>query len=159
MRLLHYSELPLGPLKSREQAEGLDAYKPRGLWVSVEGEYDWYEWASSEDFAQNKFAFCSEIILHETANILVLDTAEAVRSLWLRYGVRKGSFAGRLFTDAIAWSAIAKHWQGIIITPYQWDCRMDDHCSWYYPWDCASGCIWDANAIKEVIPQVTLMTY
>ena len=27
---------------------------------------------------------------------------------------------------------------------------MDDNCEWYYPWDIASGCIWNTDIIKVV---------
>ena len=37
---------------------------------------------------------------------------------------------------------------GIIIAPYQWYCRMT--VDWYYTWDCASGCIWNLDAIESV---------
>lgn len=36
------------------------------------------------------------------------------------------------------------------ITPYCWPARMDPDLIWYYGWDCASGCIWDASTIHQV---------
>lgn len=27
--------------------------------------------------------------------------------------------------------------------------RLDNRCTWYYGWDCASGCIWDKDAIEH----------
>jgi hypothetical protein len=49
----------------------------------------------------------------------------------------------------VSWIAVAEQWQGIIIAPYLWERRLGDP-SWYYTWDCASGCIWDATAIASV---------
>lgn len=34
--------------------------------------------------------------------------------------------------------------------PYQWRRRNERGFSWYYGWDCASGCIWRASAIREI---------
>ncbi len=47
---------------------------------------------------------------------------------------------------------VAKLYQGIIIAPYCYSIRLDNDCFWYYPWDCASGCIWDATAIAALVP-------
>ena len=40
---------------------------------------------------------------------------------------------------------------GIIISPYQWDCRLALESGWYYGWDCSSGCIWDISCIQDFI--------
>ena len=30
--------------------------------------------------------------------------------------------------------------------------RLDMETRWYYGWDCASGCVWDASAVQSVEP-------
>ena len=53
--------------------------------------------------------------------------------------------------EDIDWAAVARCYQGIIIPTYHFEFRFDTHVSdWYYGWDCASGCIWDAGAIASV---------
>ena len=53
-------------------------------------------------------------------------------------------------TDQIDWAEVASKYDGIIISPYQWSLRLDMEMMWYYGWDCASGCIWNISAIKEL---------
>jgi len=55
--------------------------------------------------------------------------------------------------DFIDWKKVAKEYNGIEIWPYQWKCGHDPKCFWYYSWDCASGCIWNARIIEKVTPK------
>lgn len=48
----------------------------------------------------------------------------------------------------IDWVKVKPLYDGIIITPYQWRCRLDPDIFWYYSWDCASGCIWNLETIE-----------
>jgi hypothetical protein len=63
----------------------------------------------------------------------------------------------------IDWPKVSERYDGVVIAPYVWSLRMGDYemiegrmrktpdsaiSDWYYPWDCASGCIWKASAIK-----------
>jgi hypothetical protein len=52
----------------------------------------------------------------------------------------------------IEWRKVAERFDGIIIAPYIWQRRLDLESSWYYSWDCASGCIWNASAVREIVP-------
>lgn len=47
---------------------------------------------------------------------------------------------------------IGARYDGIVITPYVWSMRLDRSAFWYYGWDCASGCIWNASAVAELVP-------
>ena len=49
----------------------------------------------------------------------------------------------------IRWEEVKTLWDGIIISPYNWKCRHSPSTEWYYGWDCASGCIWNVEAIKN----------
>lgn len=145
-RLLHYASKPFaGPVVSKSQVSTM---KPCGLWVSVEGENDWPSWCLGENFALGALTHVHEVALVEGANILHLSSGPELQDFTLRY-CEEG---GRVFADMdrrdIRWSKVADDYQGIVIAPYQWTCRM--RLFWYYGWDCASGCIWDASAIAGV---------
>jgi hypothetical protein len=77
---------------------------------------------------------------------------EALGDFDATYGIRS-AHAG----IPIDWQRVAEQHQGIIITPYQWECRYS--IDWYYIWDCASGCIWDPDAIESIAPQTGRDTY
>lgn len=148
LRLLHYSRHPfVGPVRSTIRLLG-QAAKPIGLWVSVAGPMDWESWCRSEDFALQDLAVASEVILKPRAKIWHLrtaadiDIATATYSAPLYPGARPGL--------ALDWRRIAERWDGMIIAPYQWSRRLDGSCSWYYGWDCASGCIWRPRAIADI---------
>jgi hypothetical protein len=62
----------------------------------------------------------------------------------------------------IDWKRLAADFDGIIIAPYIWSCRLPMDrtgprhkvSNWYYPWDCASGCIWNGTAAIEAFEVV-----
>ncbi len=149
MRLIHYSDRPLGAIYSvPDQPE---TFKPAGLWVSVEGQMDWPEWCRDNDFGLNRLGNETEIILAPDAGILRLASAAAIDDFTREFGVSiVPGMEGCVYAD---WARVATRWQGIIIAPYIYSRRLHDGCAWYYAWDCASGCIWDAAAIQAVIPQ------
>lgn len=160
MRLLHYSDKHLDKIDSRSQVDGrADGSKPHGLWVSVEGEDDWKAWCEGEDFRRDFLSHATEIVLAPTANILHIDTVAGLVRFHREYKCRP-SFAsdGPLATDAywdnhaVRWGDVAARYDGIIIAPYQSSLRLDGECRWYYGWDCASGCIWNAGAVVELKP-------
>jgi hypothetical protein len=106
VRLIHYSEKPLGQLWSvtGQLVPEFQYQKPAGLWVSVEGEDDWKQWCEGAEFEVARLQVKNVIELKPDADIL-----------WLRT-----------------------------------ELQLDEFTSWYYGWDCASGCIWDVDAIERV---------
>ena len=124
--------------------------KPRGLWVSVKGENDWPSWCRAEEFRLDDLAFAQEIRLALGAQIIRLKNAADIDFFTAQYGrqTRFTTFLGEL---AIDWSAVARDYQGIIIAPYVWERRLHRSTSWYYGWDCAAACIWDAAAVAEIL--------
>ena len=144
-RLLHYQATPITePIRSAKQDAG--GMKPSGLWVSVEGEDDWPSWCKAEDFCVENLAFCHEVTLRESADILWLSDAAGVDDFGGRFGVAGPFGYGRW----IEWGRVARAYSGLIIAPYVWSRRLAENANWYYGWDCASGCIWDADAIASV---------
>lgn len=140
-RLIHYSAKPLLAVESVTQTDD-SSFKPNGLWLSVEGEDDWLHWCQSERWGLSNLVTATEIKLAPGANILRLRTAEDIDRLTVEYA--------SAFIYHLRWDKIAAKYQGIIIAPYIWRRRLTPHTSWYYGWDCASGCIWDAHAVAEL---------
>lgn len=155
MHLVHYTdrEFELKPLKY-DQAELNWQAKPNGLWVSVEGDYDWKSWCEGENFRTEHLAKEYEVILKKNAKILYIRTPEEILSLSKEYPFIRPQWdnpEGRRICETyeVDWNKVKEKYQGIIIAPYQWKCRLHLDCNWYYGWDCASGCIWDLTCIKE----------
>jgi hypothetical protein len=154
-RLLHYSDKSLSPpLKSRVQSNESHYHgigKPQGFWVSVEGEDDWKSWSTAESYRTDFLAVVSEIGLAPDANILRISNAAELVEFTKTFEVLVYPDQPKLaFWKSIDWEAVAALYQGIIIAPYQWSHRFHDETRWYYSWDCASGCIWDATAIQSI---------
>lgn len=121
--------------------------KPVGLWVSVAGEeMAWPEWCEENSFAPHRLEEKHQVILKEDARVILLETAEEIREFSFLHTELLGHCAGR-----IDWTKLQEggH-QGILIPTYQWTMRYDPKAFWYYGWDCASGCIWDLDAIEKV---------
>ena len=145
--LLHYSAKPLEfPIRSVAQIARPD-HKPRGFWVSVEGVGDsWKDWCEGEEWNVERLAFSHEIVLRPDANILRLSTAENIDWLTKEF-VAPGAPPWAYYQ--IDWARVAAKWDGIIIAPYVHERRLHHETNWYYTWDCASGCIWNARAIEQ----------
>lgn len=153
MQLVHYSRAPVGPLRSVPEQEPATLYtKPRGLWVSVEGNGDgWRDWCLGERFALESLTHVHDVTLRPDANVLHLSGAADLDGFTRGYGRDAGYGVG------IDWRAVASRFRGIIIAPYVWSRRLHEDTNWYYSWDVASGCIWDVDAIaavtlREVVP-------
>lgn len=148
MQLRHYSDKKIKDLKIFSSAQNPKPYaKPKGFWVSVKGEDDWLTWCQGEEWGFDRLEVIHEVELTKDAQILYLKTAQELKTF-------NEVFIEPLGTgfsySSINWNKVAKIYQGIIIAPYQWDCRLNSNINWYYGWDCASGCIWDAEAIASV---------
>ena len=145
MTLMHFTDAETLTVESRAQdgPHPRRHFKPNGLWVSdeSEGSDGWRSWCADNESRLGRNAFAIELALD--ASVLTLATPEAIREFDAEFGT------GDRYR--VAWDRVAARWQGILITPYQWSLRLSD-VDWYYPWDCASGCIWDAAAIASVTP-------
>jgi hypothetical protein len=86
--------------------------------------------------------------------MVVLSTARELDAFTLFFSVdldwQKGMCVPNRLTLPIYidWLRVAQKSAGIIIAPYIWERRL--HLPWYYGWDCASGCVWDAAAVLSV---------
>ena len=75
-----------------------------------------------------------------------MDSFTSRYEFWKEWG---GPSGNKWRDRCINWRAVAGDYAGLIITPYQWSRRLEPY-SWYYGWDCASGCIWDPSAITDI---------
>jgi|ERR1700722_5357056 len=139
-KLIHFSHEPLVSIKNKRQFLNQYEMKPQGLWVSVGG--DWKTWCEDNSFNLNCFNYQTEIVLKDDAAILTLASPSDIDGFTRQYRHNKW---------AIKWWEVAKKFSGIVIAPYCWECRLTPETSWYYTWDCASGCIWDNQAVKELV--------
>lgn len=125
--------------------------KPCGLWVSVKGEDDWENWCRSEGFRLETLVRQTRLHLKPDARVLRIATAIELDNFSQTYG---GEAICHLLS--IDWQRVAESWQAIIIAPYIWERRLPRDLKthqlsfWYYSWDCASGCIWDADAVERL---------
>ena len=164
-KLYHYRETPLEKLESLDYSSS-DHYlkqpissKPYGLWVSVEDYEDdmtWELWCQREEFYPESLQSKHQVKLKETARILHLKTAEEIHEFGFKYRGNNQDHFDRFvgvacdpYVYLINWVPVKEAWDGIIIAPYNWECRIPSETSWYYGWDCASGCIWNLDCIEE----------
>jgi len=159
MRLSHFSSVGIAPFIGRASQEerGREfAMKPVGLWVSCDDhEMNWHDWCTSENFRIEQLVRSIKVKLREDANVMLITTPEQLVAFTAKYGYVPDFYhninippPAPYMQTYIDWKHVAEDYQGIIIAPYQWACRMD--IFWYYTWDCASGCIWDPAAIEHV---------
>lgn len=152
-RLVHFSPSPLGAIRSVDQLPE-PHMKPKGLWVSVEGDGNgWLDWCKAEHFELERWTHAHEITLRDGALVLWLKGPYAIDDFTRKFKATPEYLKGQDFDHRgyyINWQAVAAEYPGIIIAPYCWPRRLYDGTGWYYGWDCASGCIWDASAIESV---------
>lgn len=157
--LVHYADVPMTFDRSRvyEQHEPFGHLKPVGFWVSVPGEDDWPSWCRQEEFCLDGLTCAHRVRLRREANILQIDTPQGIDTLHATYAVetdfdRKMGYRwdyDRRQYWALDWRKVTADYDGLIIAPYQWTRRLNGP-SWYYGFDCASGCIWNTEAVESV---------
>lgn len=149
LTLSHYTERGTLVPEAREQPQPpYGPYtKPHGLWLSVDGERDWptYCREAGHELENRRRRF--EVRLASDANVLWLKDAWDLDDFTDEFG---RYMVPRHPAPSIRWHAVADVYAGLIVAPYVWERRLEDHTSWYYGWDCASGCIWDPSAIETV---------
>jgi hypothetical protein len=154
MKLRHFSLLPVLKVRDQKQENPVELIlhhtKPRGLWVSDEAaEQSWSSWCESESYGIAPLEH--NVVLAQNANLLYINSLKALDDFSEQYGKKPDR---QHFRDepAIMWADVARDFDGILITPYQWERRLCLGSSWYYGWDCASGCIWRKRAVAHIEP-------
>ena len=145
--LIHFSEKPIASLDSTRKYEQRVHFKPRGFWFSVEGNGDgWMAWCTEERFNIEALQRKHRLTLRDDARLIRLTSTTNIDVFHVRFNA--AVYHRIIYID---WTKVAAQYQGIIINPYIWQRRLDTWSSgWYHSWDCASGCIWDLTAIKEM---------
>lgn len=153
--LLHYNAQPVSLDRSRvyDQREQR-GNKPNGLWLSVSGEDDWECWCRENGFGIG--GYVHRATLQADANVLWLRTAADIDQFHLDWSEKSYWTGGtaplsdeyvRMHWE-VNWQNVAQRYDGIMIAPYQWSRRLGGPF-WYYGWDCASGCIWQLDAVAS----------
>lgn len=148
--LFHYASRAPEQIFSVEQTQGdcgdFSCYdKPAGFWITDESEYSWRNWCVAEEFMLSRLEERVVVELSPDARLLRLDCYGDLLRFQDEFKHSSDGGADRIVID---WRRVASEFAGIMIFPYIWQARLD--LNWYYPWDCASGCIWDARAIASV---------
>ncbi len=137
----HLSKLPIEQLAERSQ-QGNIGFKPNGFWYSVDG--DWEEWVEDNMPDWRKERIHEYEVALGTENILRLTNAADILSFGKQYktSLVKEPVPSEIeeFLMVPDWIKVAEEYDGIEIAPYCWPLRLE--VQWYYPWDCASGCLW-----------------
>jgi len=144
MNLLHYCDKPFN-FDRKCEYRNAGAYKPFGFWVSVEGPDDWEEWCKTEEYNLDSLRHVYKVTISENANILHISTSQGMDDFNRRFAIKKSYFT------EIAWENVYQEYDVLIISPYRWKHRLNQDFSWYYGWDCASGVIWNLEAIKNIV--------
>lgn len=151
MKLIHYTDKKFS-FENRQYNQYKLMYnaKPNGFWVSIKGDDDWKSWCESENFNLDKLVVSYEVKLKKNANIIHLKTPIEVFEFGKKFYLKNSDWQLKNYCGQIKWDDVKNNYQGIIISPYQWVCRMAVESRWYYGWDCASGCIWDLDCVETL---------
>ena len=129
--------------------------KPTGLWLSVvseDGGDSWSDYCKTTDTPLK--CWRTELLLNDDTIRWVRTPAE-IDELTIEYGYCRVPEA-EMFKDmidhtrsVIYWERLAVKYSGIVIAPHCPERRRQQDL-WYYTWDCASGCVWSRNAVREL---------
>jgi hypothetical protein len=131
-------------------------WKPRGLWYGIDDA--WLSWCESEQPNWIGKSFWkldvdeSKMLLLSPGDLEGFTKEYLTAPSWAGMRPKEYALLKKLSsaTDWIDWPRVAKRYSGIEIKPYSWKHRMS--LMWYYGWDCASGCIWRADALRGFEP-------
>lgn len=145
--LYHFSRKPLNFNQNFSYNVARDQFfKPHGLWLSDESKQSivsWRSWCIAEDYSIDALSYRTKFLV-DTNKIIVLSTLKDIDNFTNKYKDNTQNYT----SNYIDWKKVISISAGILITPYIWEARNDHKYFWYYPWDCASACIWDLSAVK-----------
>jgi hypothetical protein len=142
---LHHSRgsgyIDAGPHRQPSVSDQLGPAKPDGIWYDCGGQ--WKEFCEVElgSYPNRGYDTVYEVFPNE-ATVLFITTLQEFADFENEY-LKLGKYE-----KVIDWKRLSEKYHGIEICPYQRTRRMES--SWYYPWDVASGCIWNPAGIKEM---------
>lgn len=150
MELLHYSKMPVGPIKSvRQRVDYQTGARPGGLWVSVPGENDWP--AHCQEHGQEPGRLCYKVVLKPSAKLLTLSSGLDIMAFVTKYRFNPGhKWRSARAKGGIDWPNVAVHYDGILIVPFQCSLRNRPNLPWYHGWGGAGGCIWEHRCFDAI---------
>jgi hypothetical protein len=160
MRFIRYSAAPLTQVPDDIIQDGSDhrGSKPNGVWFSVISEEDgsdgWKDYCKAKALTLGPYR--TELLLNEDAILWVRTDAE-IDELTNEYSYSRSIPAKFLesnsnFTrSAICWKRLATKYHGIVIAPHCAQRGRQEEL-WYHTWDCACGCVWKSDAVRELRP-------
>lgn len=125
------------PFKAARNVRQVTRAKPQGLWYGC-GD-SWLQWMRSEMPSWvEKANYLYEIELG--SNIFKISNENEFESFEYEYNIRPSEHS------ISSWEELQEQgYNGIEICPYLSSKRHSSN--WYYPWDAASGCIWDDRGL------------
>lgn len=149
MRYYHYSSSPLKNLRNVRQEKGGLRFKPKGLWFSAgDGEDGWEAWCRAEGFGLDRLKHKTELTFKPSAQILKISSPGELDEFYKKY--KEATAYG--LTPSPNWEQVAREYDAIVIAPYLFERRFGK--IWYYTWDCASGCVWNAANVIDSVQQI-----
>ena len=126
--------------------------KPNGLWYSC-GD-SWIDWLADEMpgwLNQTNYLYRIEL----GADVYQISNTDEFEEFERKYAsvpkeIADMGIGGDLdMMSSIDFSAVQRDgYTGVEICPYLPDKRFESQ--WYYPWDVASGCIWDSKGARKI---------
>lgn len=139
----HWTAVPFDAIEPRRY-EQVVMWKPQGFWFDVDG--DWGRWCGSQGYRFDRLSHRREVWIDDPSRVLFVSNARELDAFGEGYRSRMGYPDEGVWN--IDWPRVAAGWAGIVISPYLWERRNAVGSEWYYPWDCASGCVWDLSVIR-----------
>ncbi len=126
--------------------------KPNGLWYECQdgSAMDWKAFCETGlSDGYSKYDGTYNVILKDKGyNILHITDEYYFDKFVKKYSVPHPVFPDDREEDLIDWPKVAEAYSGIEICPYLHKKR---DVMWYYGWDVASGCIWDADGVEDLV--------
>jgi hypothetical protein len=146
---LHTSPEPIARVSSVDQ-DAVPSHKPGGLWWA-EGTA-WLEFCAY-NYQQKLHRNHYEVELAPGANVLRLATRAEIADFSAAFGTPPEPGFGQYGPKqvrAIHWDQVAEQYSGIEVSDPRGEARWEDY--WLDKWDVPSGCVWHAEAVRELVP-------
>jgi hypothetical protein len=137
----------------QQTTENLVFHTPNGLWLSVTGTDDWKNYCLKNDYRLENLKSLFQITLNPNAKILWLHDETVFKDFEKEYGYHEEGIDihgdNCTLSLSIAWERIITDYQGIIVSAVL--PKLYNMGLWYDTWCCASGCIWDLQAVENTV--------
>lgn len=121
MQVKQYDNHKIIKLEDRNYVQKISD-KPSGFWFTNDSQYNWKNFCESEGFRLDSLKFENKFNISNNAKILTINTLEEFDDFNKKYNSKNNRYG------YIDWSEISKEYDGIFITDYFWERRLDDKC-------------------------------